>query len=68
MTHRQTHTREHDIQTDSYKGHMTYRLLQSQADVKLITWLQGYRGEPLPLYPDMEARGKVNIVIFSGES
>ena len=26
------------------------------------------RGEPLPLYPgDMEARGKVNIVIFSGQ-
>ena len=27
-----------------------------------------FRGEPLPLYPgDMEARGKVNIVIFSGQ-
>ena len=34
-----------------------------------MTLEQPYRGDPLPLYPEMEnARGKVNIVIFSGKN
>ena len=33
-----------------------------------MTLEQPYRGDPLPLYPEMEnTRGKVNIVIFCGK-
>ena len=41
--------------------------IEDRVDSHHLPLEQPYRGDPLPLYPDMEnARGKVNIVIFSG--
>jgi len=41
--------------------------IEDRGDSHHMTLEQPYRGDPLPLYPEMEnARGKVNIVIFSG--
>lgn len=41
--------------------------IEDRGDSHHLTLEQPYRGDPLPLYPEMEnARGKVNIVIFSG--
>ena len=43
--------------------------IEDRGDSHHLTLEQPYRGDPLPLYPEMEnARGKVNIVIFSGKS
>ena len=42
--------------------------IEDRGDSHHTTLEQPYRGDPLPLYPEMEnARGKVNIVIFSGK-
>ena len=42
--------------------------IEDRGDSHHMTLEQPYRGDPLPLYPEMEnARGKVNIVIFSGK-